>query len=69
MTRTDKGMPKTDTENHSGSKGRIGDVDKVISQKLTTLYSALVSEEIPPRFLDLLEQLDNAERKAQKNDT
>ncbi|MGE0585973.1 MAG: NepR family anti-sigma factor [Flavobacteriaceae bacterium] len=33
-----------------------------ISRKLQALYSSLEQEEIPPRFLDLLEKLDEAEQ-------
>ena len=35
-----------------------------IGAKLRALYGAVQEEEVPERFLDLLEQLDRAERKA-----
>ncbi|WP_172891480.1 NepR family anti-sigma factor [Cohaesibacter sp. ES.047] len=37
-----------------------------ISQKLKALYTRTEQEAIPDRFLDLLEQLDDAERAAKK---
>lgn len=36
----------------------------VISRKLRELYDAVQDEGIPDKFLDLLEKLDEAERKA-----
>lgn len=65
MTKTDKDMPKVDAAEETEHTREIVDPDQMINQKLMTLYSAIENEEIPPRFLDLLEKLDEAERKAQ----
>ncbi|WP_303619490.1 NepR family anti-sigma factor [Mariluticola halotolerans] len=40
------------------------DPNSQISQKLRELYSSVQEEAIPDRFLDLLEQLDEAEKAA-----
>lgn len=45
------------------------DPNASISRKLRDYYSALQEEAIPDRFLDLLERLDAAERKARPTDT
>lgn len=41
------------------------DPNASISRKLRDYYGALQEETVPDRFLDLLERLDAAERKAQ----
>lgn len=38
-----------------------------IGSKLRALFAAVEDEEIPARFIDLLERLDEAELKSQKN--
>ena len=38
------------------------DPNRIISQKLKALYSAVEQEGIPDKFLSLLEKLDEAER-------
>ena len=43
---------------------RIDDPNNQIGIKLRSLYDALEEEAIPPRFLDLLEKLDEAESRA-----
>jgi len=40
------------------------DPNSAIAQKLKALYTQTEQESIPDRFLDLLEQLDEAERAA-----
>ncbi len=40
-----------------------------ISRNLRAVYQEVESEEIPAHFLDLLEQLDAAERSQSKKDT
>lgn len=42
------------------------DPNRIISQKLKALYAAVEQEGIPDRFLNLLEQLDEAERNQKK---
>lgn len=44
------------------------DPNKIISMKLKALYSSVEQEGIPDRFLTLLEQLDDAERRQKKTD-
>lgn len=45
------------------------DSNRIISQKLKALYSAVEQEGIPDRFMSLLEQLDEAERRGQETET
>jgi hypothetical protein len=45
---------------------RASDPNKIISLKLKALYNSVEEEGIPDRFLSLLEQLDEAERKQGK---
>lgn len=40
------------------------DPNRIISQKLKALYSAVEQEGIPDKFMSLLEKLDEAEQKA-----
>lgn len=40
----------------------------VISRKLRELYAAVQDEGIPDKFLDLLEKLDEAEKKAKASE-
>ncbi len=50
---------------HSGSsKGDELGANSEIGTKLRALYSSIQDETIPDRFLDLLEKLDQAERKS-----
>lgn len=51
---------------HSGSshKGDELGANSEIGTKLRALYSSIQDETIPERFLDLLEKLDQAERKS-----
>ncbi len=39
----------------------------LITQKLKSLYNSVQDEEIPERFLQMLEQLDQAEEAANKS--
>ncbi|TCT42013.1 hypothetical protein EDC90_100528 [Martelella mediterranea] len=41
--------------------------DEAISRRLKALYDAVEQEEIPDRFLDLLERLDAAESASNRN--
>ncbi|MBB4102169.1 NepR family anti-sigma factor [Allorhizobium borbori] len=65
MTETSKkpGHPTEAEGSHAGFTGL--DPNASISRKLRDYYGALQEEAIPDRFLDLLERLDAAERKAQ----
>nr|WP_307233203.1 NepR family anti-sigma factor [Pararhizobium capsulatum] len=45
-----------------GARGPRSDSNTQIASKLKALYSAVEQEPIPDMFLDLLEQLDRAER-------
>ncbi|MBB4302715.1 hypothetical protein GGD81_001751 [Rhodobium orientis] len=45
-------------------RARTNDPNEAISRQLKSLYSSLEQEQIPDRFLDLLEQLDEAEKAA-----
>jgi len=65
MTETNK-KPGRPTEAEGGHTSFSGlDPNASISRKLRDYYGALQDEAIPDRFLDLLERLDAAERKAQ----
>lgn len=44
------------------SAAKTDDVNAQISRKLHQLYETVREEEIPDRFLDLLEKLDEAEK-------
>jgi hypothetical protein len=69
---TEKQGRVTPRPNDSHSKSRGGkdpecadpDPNRVISNKLKALYNSIQDEGIPDRFLDLLEKLDEAEKKA-----
>lgn len=52
-----------DPDEPQGGFGGL-DPNASISRKLRDYYGALQEERIPDRFLDLLERLDEAERKA-----
>ncbi len=54
---TDMGMLRRNQEDGLGPNSDIG-------KKLRALYGAVQGEDIPPKLLDLLEQLDAAEKKA-----
>lgn len=47
---------------HTGTHSTVS--HEQISEKLRELYDSVQDEGIPDRFLDLLEQLDEAEKKA-----
>lgn len=47
--------------------GSFQKAQETITQKLREYYDSVEDEGIPDRFLDLLEKLDEAEKKAQKN--
>ncbi len=65
---SDKKMPQPNADRAtSGGRGKT-DPNKIISLKLKALYSSVEQEGIPDRFLDLLEQLDEAERVQSKKD-
>lgn len=59
-------MPSTPPQKSSGSTKppvqKADDVNARISSKLHQLYNSVREEEIPDRFLDLLEKLDAAEK-------
>lgn len=59
-------MSSNPSQNSSKSVGPPGqktdDVNAHISSKLHQLYDSVREEEIPDRFLDLLEKLDAAEK-------
>jgi hypothetical protein len=57
ITMTDMGMLRRNQEDGLGPNSDIG-------KKLRALYGAVQGEDIPPKLLDLLEQLDAAEKKA-----
>ena len=63
MTETSK-KPEQVMDPEGGSFTGL-DPNASISRKLRDYYGALQEEAIPDRFLDLLERLDAAERKAQ----
>ena len=63
---SDKKMRSEITGHHSGEAPSRPDPNRIISQKLRALYSSVEQEGIPDRFVSLLEQLDEAERR-QKN--
>lgn len=68
MTETSK-KPGRPTESESSDASFTGlDPNASISRKLRDYYGALQEETIPDRFVDLLERLDAAERKAQPTD-
>lgn len=56
-------MPHHDTGTDSDQAAEQTDPNRIISQKLKALYSAVEQEGIPDRFMDLLEKLDQAERR------
>lgn len=62
----DANRPLGSQEQDDEPKARIGGLDPnaSISRKLRDYYGSLQEERIPDRFLDLLERLDEAERKA-----
>ncbi len=60
---SEKKMPHTQSDTRPPQAGRRGDPNEIISQKLNALFSAVEQEGIPDRFLTLLEQLDEAERR------
>jgi len=63
---SDKKMRSEITGHHSGEGSARPDPNRIISQKLRALYASVEQEGIPERFVSLLEQLDEAERR-QKN--
>jgi len=63
---SDKKMRSEITGHHSGEGSARPDPNRIISQKLRALYASVEQEGIPDRFVSLLEQLDEAERR-QKN--
>ena len=64
MKDTDR-PPGAQDETREPKSGLGGlDPNASISRKLRDYYGALQDERIPDRFLDLLERLDEAERKA-----
>lgn len=66
MTETSKKPPGRAAEAGNGEASFAAlDPNASISRKLRDYYGALQEERIPDRFLDLLERLDEAERKAQ----
>lgn len=68
----DNAMTSFSREHHAQSTPRAGGLNKgdelgpnsEIGSKLRALYSSIQDETIPDRFLDLLEKLDQAERKS-----
>lgn len=60
---SDKKMTHQQTGIDQGKSLGSSDPNRIISQKLKALYSAVEQEGIPDRFLSLLEQLDEAERR------
>ena len=52
------------TPRRGARRARTSDPNEAISRQLKSLYSSLEQEQIPDRFLDLLEQLDEAEKAA-----
>lgn len=66
---SDKKMPHQNTGiDPDRALGRT-DPNRIISQKLKALYSAVEQEGIPDRFMELLEQLDEAERRQRGTDS
>lgn len=63
---SDKKMRSEITGHHSGEAPPRSDPNRIINQKLRALYTSVEQEGIPDRFVSLLEQLDEAERR-QKN--
>lgn len=57
-------MRKPATGGKPGSPMNALDPNGVIGRKLKSFYDTIESEAIPDQFLDLLEKLDEAERKA-----
>ncbi|WP_079920695.1 NepR family anti-sigma factor [Martelella mediterranea] len=51
----------SDLEQGSNMPGTAKSPEEAISRRLKALYNAVEQEEIPDRFLDLLERLDAAE--------
>lgn len=66
---SDKKMRSEITGHHSGEMSARPDPNRIISQKLRALYNSVEQEGIPDRFVSLLEQLDDAERRQKKADT
>ncbi|WP_319529918.1 NepR family anti-sigma factor [uncultured Cohaesibacter sp.] len=58
------GLSASDMLGQQLRTGADWDPNDAISQKLKALYTHTEQEAIPDRFLDLLEQLDEAERVA-----
>ncbi|WP_193172654.1 NepR family anti-sigma factor [Nisaea nitritireducens] len=54
--------PQKTTGSARPSAQKTDDVNAQISSKLHQLYETVREEEIPDRFLDLLEKLDEAEK-------
>lgn len=65
MTETNKKSGRTAGAGNEETSFAVLDPNASISRKLRDYYGALQEERIPDRFLDLLERLDEAERKAQ----
>lgn len=56
-------MSKSKGPRKPGSSGDVSDeLDGEISRRLKAMYRAMESEDIPERFLILLEKLERAER-------
>ena len=60
---SDKKMQYQEIGARTGGLPGREDPNQIISQKLRALYDSVEQEGIPDRFLDLLEQLDEAEAK------
>lgn len=57
----------TDKSRKSGRDANVAaafDPNGVIGRKLQSFYEVIETEPVPPQLLDLLEKLDEAERKA-----
>lgn len=54
------------TANPRMTTGSFQKAQETITQKLRQYYDSVEEEGIPDRFLDLLEKLDEAEKKAEK---
>jgi hypothetical protein len=57
-------MSKPDGDRKSGSPRGALDPGNVVGRKLKSFYDAIETEPVPDQLRDLLEKLDEAERKA-----